>query len=131
MFPKKLEQKESIDTSGLMFPKKTKKKRKKSRPSGSILQEKDGRCLLCIMLDDNFFIWPQVHEHHVFNGPDRENCDKEGLTVYLCINHHVDGPAAVHNNREHDLILKKYAQEIWEQNHTREEFQKKFRMNYL
>ena len=129
-FPKKREVKGRIDTSELMFPKSSGKKRKKIR-HGSVLQEKDGRCFLCVLLEDDFRIQREVHEHHVFNGPDRELSDEEGLTVYLCARHHVDGTAAVHNNRENDLILKRYAQMIWEETHTREQFRKKFRKSYL
>ena len=127
-FPKTKESK-SIDTSGLMFPKLVHKKRKKIK-ARNLLQEKTGHCFLC-MMENDYRIHKDIHEHHVFNGPDRDACEEEGLTVYLCIEHHVDGPAAVHNNRENDLILKRYAQKVWEETHTREEFRKRFRKSYL
>jgi len=129
MFPKTQESKNKIDTSKLMFPKTSAKKRKKTQ-SRSILQEKTGHCFLC-MLNDDYRIHKDLHEHHVFNGSDRDVCEEEGFTVYLCIRHHIDGPEAVHNNRENDLILKRYAQMIWEETHTREEFRNKFRKSYL
>lgn len=75
----------------------------------SIIQQKDGRCFLCGMLD---------HE-------------EDGLTVYLCVEHHRTGKAAVHRNRESDLILKRYAQEIYERDHTREEFRTRYGKSYL
>lgn len=129
MFPKTQESTYKIDTSGLRFPKSMQKKRKKIQ-SKSILQQKTGHCFLC-MLNDDYRIHKDLHEHHVFNGPDREASEEEGFTVYLCIKHHIDGPEAVHHNRENDLILKRYAQMIWEETHTREEFQKRFRKSYL
>ena len=116
--------------SELMFPKKGKTKKSKKKHPQSILQERNGHCFLC-MLEDDYRIHKDLHEHHVFNGPDRDACEEEGLTVYLCIKHHIDGPAAVHHNRENDLTLKQYAQRIWEETHTREEFQKRFRKSYL
>lgn len=128
-FPKTQESTYKIDTSGLRFPKSTQKKRKKIQ-SKSILQQKTGHCFLC-MLNDDYRIHKDLHEHHVFNGPDRDACEEEGFTVYLCIKHHIDGPEAVHNNIENNLILKRYAQMIWEETRTREEFRKRFRRSYL
>lgn len=118
-------------TSGLLFPKQGKKKRKHIKHKESTLQIHDGRCFLCMILNNSNFYYPETEKHHVFNGPDRQVSEEEGLTVYLCHNHHTDGPMAVHNNRENDLLLKRYAQAAWEQNHTREEFREKFRMSYL
>lgn len=117
-------------TSGLLFPKPGKKKRKKIKPRESTLQIRDGRCFLC-MINGNNFYYPDTEKHHIFNGANRNNSEEEGLTVYLCRNHHRDGPAAVHSNRENALILKRYAQAVWEQNHTREEFREKFGKSYL
>lgn len=116
--------------TGLLFPKKGTKRKRQSKHPESVLQIKDGRCFLC-MINGNNLYYPEVDRHHVFGGSDRKDSEEEGLTVYLCRNHHVDGPEAVHNNRENDLIIKRYAQAVYEQNHTREEFQKRFRMSYL
>lgn len=116
--------------TGLLFPKKGTKRKRQSKHPESVLQIKDGRCFLC-MINGNNCYHTEVDRHHVFGGSDRKASEEEGLTVYLCKNHHVDGPAAVHNNRENDLIIKRYAQAVYEQNHTREEFQKRFRMSYL
>lgn len=118
-------------SNNLLFPKPGKKKKRKPKHRESILQDKDGRCFLCMLLDNNNFYYPDIEEHHVFEGPDRPISTKEGLTVYLCPKHHRTGPAAVHTDQETNLIVKRYAQAIWEQNHTREEFWEKFRKSYL
>ena len=118
-------------SNNLLFPKPGKKKKRKPKSRPSILQDKDGRCFLCMLLDNNNFYYPDIEEHHVFEGPDRPISTEEGLTVYLCPRHHRTGPKAVHTDQETNLIVKRYAQTIWEQNHTREEFQDKFRKSYL
>lgn len=83
-----------------------------------------------MMLDNYNFYYPDIERHHVFGGSDRTASEEKGLTVDLCPKHHRTGPAAVHINRETDLIVKRYAQAAYEQTHTREEFMKKFRKNY-
>lgn len=114
-------------SNNLLFPKPGKKKKRKPKPRPSILQDKDGRCFLCMLLDNNNFYYPDIEEHHTFGGnPNRTNSTIEGLIVYLCPRHHREGPEAVHRNDKINRIVKRYAQTIWEQNHTREEFQKKF-----
>lgn len=118
-------------SNNLLFPKPGKKKKRKPKSRPSILQDKDGRCFLCMLLDNNNFYYPDIEEHHVFEGPDRTVSTEEGLTVYLCPRHHRTGPAAVHADQKTNLIVKRYAQTIWEQNHTREEFREKFRKSYL
>lgn len=45
--------------------------------------------------------------------------------------HHTAGPEAVHNNSKNDLILRRLAQQVYEQNHTREEFREKFQEDNL
>ena len=118
-------------TSGLLFPKAGAKKKRRIRHPPSILQEKDGRCFLCMLLDNNNIYWPDLERHHVFGGSNRTASEAEGLTVYLCPRHHRTGPAGVHNSRKTDLIVKGYAEAAWEQNHTPEEFREKFGRNYL
>lgn len=117
--------------SGLMFPKAGAKKKRRIRHPPSILQEKDGRCFLCMLLDESNIYWPDLEKHHVFGGANRMVSEEEGLTVYLCPQHHRTGPAGVHNSRKIDLIIKGYAEAAWEQNHTPEEFREKFGKNYL
>lgn len=118
-------------TQGLLFPKQGKKKRKRMKHPESILQIKDNRCFLCMMLGNDNLYHADIERHHVFNGPDRTASEEEGLTVYLCVKHHRDGPAAVHINHQNDLIIKRYAQAVWEKEHTRDEFRGRFRKSYL
>ena len=96
------------------------KRRKKHK--ASILQEKDGRCYLCMMLNQDYTIRHGLHEHHIFGGANRQNSEAEGLKVYLCVQHHIDGPAAVHNNSENMRILQEAGQQAYERTHTRQQF---------
>lgn len=67
----------------------------------SILQ-KDRECLLCKSAN--------VECHHVFGGTaNRELSTKYGLTTWLCPEHH-RGKSGVHNYRELDLTVKRFAQ---------------------
>lgn len=68
----------------------------------SIIQPKDGRCLLCSMLDhEEDKYWSYIEKHHVFFGrSNRKHSEEDGLTVYLCVEHHRTGKAQVHQNRE-------------------------------
>lgn len=114
--------------SGLLFPKQRKKKRRKKHQS--ILQKKDGRCFLCMILYQNYIQYPEVDKHHAFRGKNRQICEEEGLTVYLCRRHHTAGKEAVHNNKEMDELVKNYARAAWLQNHTTEEFYQRFEIDF-
>lgn len=50
------------------------------------------------MLHDNWSEHSTLQEHHVFSGPNRTNSEENGLKIYLCRDHHVYGPEAIHNN---------------------------------
>lgn len=116
--------------AGLLFPKiKTKKKRKHHSPS--ILQDKDHTCYLCILLDGNHKLHRQLHEHHIFGGPNRIHSEENGLKVYLCPDHHLTGKFAVHNCKETMELLHKIGQREFEKTHSREEFMEIFGRNYL
>lgn len=107
-----------------------KKKRKKHKPS--ILHDKDGTCYLCMKLDNDYSQKRHLQEHHIFNGnPNRSISEAEGFKVYLCLEHHTVGPAAVHNNHENMRILQQDAQREYEKTHTREEFMGMIGRNYL
>lgn len=113
----------------MMYPKPVyKKRRKQHKPS--ILQRKDGTCYLCIRLDGDYRRKP-LQEHHIFGGPNRIHSEAHGLKVYLCIDHHTAGPAAVHNNADNMRMLQKDGQRAFEREHTRAEFMKIFGKNYL
>ena len=62
----------------------------------SIIQPKDGRCLLCSMLDhEEDKYWSYIEKHHAFFGrSNRKHSEEDGLTVYLCVAHHRTGMAA-------------------------------------
>lgn len=76
----------------------------------SILQEKDGRCYLCMALHRDHR-WKVTQEHHViFGTANRRLSEKYGLKVYLCLEHHEEGPEAVHKNAELARMLKVRAQ---------------------
>jgi len=84
----------------------------------------DRQCLIC---------GSEVTEaHHVFFGTaNRRMSDKYGLIVYLCPDHH-RGENGVHHNRYFDLMLKKEAQLVFEEDiGTHKEFMQAFGRNYL
>ncbi|RZT00921.1 hypothetical protein [Cuneatibacter caecimuris] len=115
----------------MLYPKpQYKKKRKQHKPS--ILHEKNGTCYLCIKLYQDYRIHPVVHEHHIFGGnPGRQISEAEGLKVYLCLNHHINGPEAVHNNQELMRILQEDGQSAYESLYGHAAFMGKFGRNYL
>ena len=89
----------------------------------SILTDDMETCFLCGR--------PAECVHHVFYGPDRKNADKENLVIPLCNRCHNMSDGAIHFNRDLDLKVKRLAQQAFEKSHTREEFMKLFRRNYL
>lgn len=122
--------KELMEQTGLLFPKTpTKKKRKHHKPS--ILQDKNHTCYLCILLNGDHHKHRTLHEHHIFGGPNRIHSEEEGLKVYLCPEHHLTGPAAVHRCQETQNVLHQIGQQEFEKTHTREEFRKIFGRSYL
>ena len=72
-----------------------------------------------------------IHLHHIYMGANRNNSDKIGAWVYLCAYHHNGSSAGVHYNHKLDMELKIKAQEEYEKTHTREEFMKIIKRNYL
>lgn len=114
-----------------MFP-KPKKKKKRKKHKASILHCKDGTCYLCMKLNHNYRKHQEIQEHHVFPGkPGRQISEAEGFKVYLCLEHHLDGPEAVHNNQANMRLIQKDCQRKYEETHTREEFRSLMGRNYL
>lgn len=114
----------------MKFPKSLKPKNRKIHKH-SVLQIKDGTCYLCTKLNQDHR-WHQIlHEHHVFGGQNRSISEAEGMKVYLCLRHHIDGPEAVHNNKRNMRIIQEDAQKVYELTHTREQFMERFGRNYL
>lgn len=96
----------------------------------SIMHSKDGSCYMCRLFNeiprDSY-----REEHHVFNGPNRQLSEHYGLKVYLCIKHHTIGEAAVHNNAENMILLKKEGQKAFVEKYPDKDFRKIFGKNYL
>ena len=75
-----------------------------------------------------------LHLHHIMFGKNRKKADEDGLTVYLCYQHH-EGTYGVHGKEGHNLDqeLKKIAEEKWIKhfNKTKEDFIERYGRNYL
>lgn len=86
---------------------------------------------MCMKMRPHYEWQKAVHEHHIFGGFNRDKSEAEGLKVYLCLEHHISGKEAVHNNAELMRELRKDGQRAFEKTHTREEFMRLFGKNYL
>mgnify|MGYP004458049065 CR=1 FL=1 len=113
----------------MMYPKPAYKKRRKQHKK-SILQAKDGTCYLCTRLNGDYS-HKTLQEHHIFGGANRIHSEAYGLKVYLCVEHHTEGKAAVHNNIDNMRLLQAEGQRAFEREHTRAEFMRIFGRNYL
>lgn len=126
--------KETMDQTGLLFP-KTPAKKKRKRHKQSIMHKKDGTCYLCMLLNNDYRKHDVLHEHHIFGGKsNRSHSEAEGLKVYLCVEHHMTGKDAVHNAKNSQKVqerLHQIGQQEFEKTHTREEFMNIFGRNYL
>lgn len=75
-----------------------------------------------------------LHYHHIFFGKNRKNADKDGLTIYLCYNHH-EGTYGVHGKEGHklDLKLKQLAEKKWLEYYNKEieDFIRRYGKNFL
>lgn len=73
-----------------------------------------------------------LEKHHIFFGTsNRKMSEKYGFWVWLTAENHRESKNAVHQNREMDLLLKRIAQNKFEETHTRDEFMKIIGRNYL
>ena len=98
----------------------------------SILQ-KEKRCFLC-GLSIPYGYYDGLEDHHVFFGTGkRAKSEKLGLKVWLCGETcHRNGKKAVHKNRETDLFIKCYAQQVYEETYgSRADFIRDFDKSYL
>lgn len=96
----------------------------------SIMQKKDGRCYLCMLLhgDDGTKV---TQEHHViFGTANRKLSERYGLKVYLCIPHHTGSQKAVHRNAEMALLLKIRAQRAFRERFPELNWMEIFGKNY-
>ena len=113
------------------WPKRQRKKRLLHHRK-SILQEKDGRCYLCMLLHDDERIHLTTEEHHIFFGTgQRWKSEEDGLKVHLCLPHHRTGPEAVHMNARICRKLQRIAQREYEKTHTREQFRQRYGKSYI
>ena len=85
------------------------------------------RCYLCGERNN-------IHLHHILFGKNRKNADEDGLTVYLCYNHH-ESTTGVHGKKGHDLDLKlkQIAEKRWLEYYgkTIDDFISRYGRNYL
>ena len=82
-------------------------------------------CIVCGGVTD-------LERHHVFFGnPNRRHAEEDGMWVWVCHHHHNASVVSFHMNRRMDLKLKKFAQGVYEQEHTREEFIQRYGKSYL
>ena len=93
----------------------------------SIIQGDNKECFVCGTP-------VHLHLHHVLFGKNRKKADEDGLTVYLCYEHH-EGTNGVHgkNGKFIDNMLKECAEHCWINyyNKTKEDFIKRYGKNYL
>ena len=91
----------------------------------SILQE-EKECYICHTTQN-------LNLHHVFNGTaNRKKADQDGMTIYLCVRHHIGSKYSVHENQELDLLLKRKGQLAWERHYgNRDDFIKRYGKSYL
>lgn len=114
----------------MMIPKPIQRK-KKMRHKASILDTEKGICYICDKLyGDRSYKYTEYH-HIMYGGGKRKDSERLGLTVYLCREHHKDGPAAVHNFRDTREYLCREAQKEYEKSRTREEWMGLGFKNYL
>ena len=72
-----------------------------------------------------------LEEHHcIYGSANRKQSELHGLKVWLCAEHH-RGNTGVHQDRELDLSIKRMAQRMFEENHSRELFIQIFGKSYL
>lgn len=115
----------------LEFPKPTKKKKRQIHGK-SILQRKDGTCYLCKRLNDDWTRKDPLHEHHIFGGvANRKISEQFGLKVYLCLEHHTNGPEAVHVNKKTMDYLRRQGQRKFEEHYPELDFVEIFGKNYI
>lgn len=97
----------------------------------SIIQSKK-ECYLCGSAIPYGF-YNGLEEHHIFFGSNRKKSEKRGLKVWLCGEScHRNGKIAPHKNRKTDLMLKRHAQEVYENTYgSREDFRAEFGKSYL
>lgn len=74
-----------------------------------------------------------LHQHHIYEGRNRTNSDKDGCWIWLCPQHHNMSNKGIHFDDKFDLEVKKECEKVWLEyyNATIEDFLKRYRINYL
>lgn len=91
----------------------------------SIIQSKK-KCFICSKQYN-------LHEHHIYFGTGKRSIsEKNGFKVWLCLEHHT-GTYGVHGSKGHelDLYLKETCQRIYEKTHSRNDFMRLIKKNYI
>ena len=92
----------------------------------SIIQNKK-QCFVCGKTNN-------LHCHHIMFGKNRKKADEDGLTVWLCYEHH-EGTNGVHGKEGHllDLKLKEIAERMWlgYNEKTIDDFRERYGRNYI
>lgn len=91
----------------------------------SIITDDMGHCYLCGRVAECV--------HHIFPGSKRKTSDRLGLVVPLCNSCHTMGPHAVHSAGGVKIMgdLKRIAQSIYEETHSRQHWMINVGRNYL
>ena len=119
--------------SGLMFPKPGPQKKKRRHHPASIMQRKeDEYCYLCALLENNWRPCGYREEHHVFfSAHQRQLSEEYGLKVYLCLQHHREGPMAAHQNQKVRRLLEAQGQQAFKERYGHKKFIEVFGQNYI
>lgn len=108
------------------------RKKKKYKKIKSIMQSKeDRRCYLSMLLDNDYREWDYLEEHHVIFGDEKWVSDAFGLRVNLRPEYHRTGPLAVHNNQEIAELLKRIAQQRFQEEYPDLNWHDFVEKNYL
>ena len=75
--------------------------------------------------------FPYLEAHHVFGGANRKKSEEYGMKVYLCLEHHREGPEAVHRNHDMMRLVQQEGQRAFHLVYPEIDFRKEFGKNYL
>lgn len=87
----------------------------------SVLQATTNECYVCHKTG-------ALHPHHIFNGALKKKSEEYGFIIYV---HDIPCHRNIHDKPNEAIKYKKIAQKVFEEQHTREQFIKEFKKNYL
>ena len=90
-----------------------------------------GTCYLCELLGIRRYNRVLQEHHVIFGTANRKLSEKYGLKVYLCLEHHEQGPNAVHRNADMNMLLREEAQRAFEARWPELSFREIFGKNYI